>query len=298
MIMKTTEQKTVLVTGATGTIGSEVVKQLLDVTPTINIKAGVHLVENAKKVKEDDRVEAVQIDYKKPETLKEAFKDADKLFLLTHDSPKSAEHASNLVAEAKKAGIRHIVKLSALGADMESVVASLRLHRQAEKIIEESGILYTFLRPGEFMQNFVNFDSQTIKEQDAFYLPAGDPKVSFVDVRDIAAVAVKTLTDNDKHNNKTYTITGPEALSYYQAAEILSNATGKKISYVNVSKKEARGAMKDTGINDWWINTIIEVYDFYKSGIQAQVSSAVEEVTGNKPISFSQFAKDYVQAFK
>jgi uncharacterized protein YbjT (DUF2867 family) len=297
--MKTAEQKTVLVTGATGTVGSEVIKQLSKASTDVNIKAGVHSVENAKLVKEDDRIKAVQIDYKKPETLKESFKDADKLFLLTHDSPKSPEHASNLVAEAKKSGIRHIVKLSALGADMESVVASLRLHRQAEKIIEESGIPYTFLRPGEFMQNFVNFDSQTIKEQGAFYLPAGDPKVSFVDVRDIAAVAVKTLTDDEKHNNnKTYTITGPEALSYYQAAEILSNATGKKISYVNVSKEEARRAMKEMGIDDWWINTIIEVYDFYKSGIQAQVSSAVEEVTGKKPISFSQFAKDYVQAFK
>jgi uncharacterized protein YbjT (DUF2867 family) len=185
---------------------------------------------------------------------------------------------------------------------MESVVASLRLHRQAEKIIEESGIPYTFLRPGEFMQNFVNFDSQTIKEQGAFYLPAGDPKVSFVDVRDIAAVAVKTLTDDDenddKHNNKTYTITGPEALSYYQVAEILSNATGKKISYVNISKEEARGAMKEMGIGDWWINTIIEVYDLYRSGIQAQVSSALEEVTGKKAISFSQFAKDYADAFR
>jgi uncharacterized protein YbjT (DUF2867 family) len=194
-------------------------------------------------------VEVVVIDYDKPESLAAAFKDADKLFLLTHDSPKSAKHASNLVAEAKESGIRHIVKLSALGADMESVVASLRLHRQAEKIIEESGIPYTFLRPGEFMQNFVNFDSQTIKEQGAFYLPAvGDPKVSFVDVRDIAAVAVKALTDDDgnddKHKGKVYTITGPEALSYYQAAEILSNATGKKISYVNVSKEEARQGMK------------------------------------------------------
>jgi uncharacterized protein YbjT (DUF2867 family) len=137
--MKTTEQETILVTGATGTVGSEVVKQLSRATTDVNIKAAVHSIENVKKVVKDDRVEAVQIDYDKPETLAAAFKDADKLFLLTHDSPKSAKHASNLVAEAKKSGIRHIVKLSALGADMESV-DSLRLHRQAEKIIEESGI--------------------------------------------------------------------------------------------------------------------------------------------------------------
>jgi uncharacterized protein YbjT (DUF2867 family) len=209
MSMKSTEQETILVTGATGTLGSEVVKQLSGNKSDVKVKAAVHSIENAKKV-QHERVEAIQIDYKKPESLSSAFKGVDKLFLLTHPSPKTTEHELNLVNEAKKSGVRHIVKQSVMGADMESVVGSLRLHRQAEKIIEEPGIPYTFLRPGEFMQNFVNFDSQTIKEQGAFYLPAGDPKVSFVDVRDIAAIAVKTLTDDDgnddKHNNKTYTI--------------------------------------------------------------------------------------------
>ncbi|MDP8942353.1 MAG: SDR family oxidoreductase, partial [Thermoproteota archaeon] len=217
--------ETILITGATGTVGSEVVKQLSSNTTDINIKAAVHSIENAKKV-QYDKVEVVQIDYNKPETLKEAFKDADKLFLLTHPSPKSAEHESNLVTEAKKAGIRHIVKQSIMGADLQADVEAMRLHRQAEKIIEESGIPYSFLRPNEFMQGFINFQGPTIKSNNAFYLPAQDAKVSIVDVRDIAAVAVKALTDDNKHNNKTYLITGPETLSYYQAAEILSNATG------------------------------------------------------------------------
>jgi uncharacterized protein YbjT (DUF2867 family) len=293
--------ETILVTGATGTVGSEVIKQLSSATTATNIKAAIHSLENVKKVKKD-RVEAVQIDYNKPESLTAALKDADKLFLLTHDSSKSAEHASNLVAEAKKSGIRHIVKQSVMGADLQADVGTMRLHRLAEKVIEESGIPFTFLRPNEFMQNFVNFHSPSIKSNNAFYLPAQDAKVSIVDVRDIAAVAVKALTDDDgnddKHNNKTYLITGPEALSYHQAAEILSKATGKKISYVNVSDEEARGAMKEMGIDDWTINTISELYDYFRKGYASQVSSAVEEVTGKKPISFSQFAKDYAEAFK
>jgi uncharacterized protein YbjT (DUF2867 family) len=107
----------------------------------------------------------------------------------------------------------------------------MRLHRQAEKIIEESGIPYTFLRPNEFMQGFINFQGPSIKNNNAFYLPAQDAKVTIVDVHDIAAVAVQALiTNNDKHKNKTYLITGPEALSYYQAADILSNATGLQLS--------------------------------------------------------------------
>jgi uncharacterized protein YbjT (DUF2867 family) len=295
---------TILITGATGTVGSEVVKQLSSATPAVKIKAAVHSVENMKRVKDDDdddRIEPVLFDYEKPETVREALRGVDKLFLLTPETPTAAELASNMVTEAKKTGIRHIVKQSVQAADTAAAVATLRLHRQAEKIIEESGIPYTFLRPGEFMQNFIRWYSETIKEQGAFYLPAADTKVGFVDVRDIAAVAMKALTEDDdengKHNNKAYTITGPEELSYYQVAEILSNATGRKIDYVNISEEETRRAMKDMGISEWLINGVIEVIELYRSGIP-QLSSAVEEITGKKPISFSQFAKDYAHVFR
>jgi uncharacterized protein YbjT (DUF2867 family) len=295
-----TKQETILVMGATGTLGGEVVKQLSSSTPAVNIKAGVHSAQNVNKVKDGDKVEVVLIDYNKPETLKEALSQVDKLFLLTPDVPNAHELASNLVIEAKKAGIRHIVKQSVMGADLEADVGTFRLHRQAEKIIEQSEIPFTFLRPNEFMQNFVNFHSHFIKNNNAFYLPLEDAKVSLVDVRDIAAVAVKSLTEDrsDKHNNNTYLITGPEALSYYQAAEILSSATDKKISYVNISEEEARRAMKEMGMSDWLINTISELHDYFRKGNASQVSSAVEEVTGKKPISFSQFAKDYAEAFR
>jgi uncharacterized protein YbjT (DUF2867 family) len=272
--MKTT-QETILVMGATGTLGGEVVKQLSSSTPAINIKAGVHSAQNVKKVKDGDEVEVVLIDYNKPETLKEALSQVDKLFLLTPDVPNAHELASKLVIEAKKAGIRHIVKQSVMGADLEADVGTFRLHRQAEKIIEQSGIPFTFLRPNEFMQNFINFHSPSIKNNNAFYLPLEDAKVSLVDVRDIAS-----------------------ALSYHQAADILSNATGKKISYVNISEEETRGAMKEMGMGDWLINTISELHDYFRKGNASQVSSAVEEVTGKKPISFSQFAKDYAEAFR
>jgi uncharacterized protein YbjT (DUF2867 family) len=104
--------------------------------------------------------------------------------------------------------------------------------------------------------------------------------------------------DGDKHYNKTYMVTGPEALSYHQAAKILSNATGKKIDYVNISDEEARGAMKEAGLDDWLINTISDLYTYFRKGYASEVSSAVEEVTGMKPTTFAQFAKDYADAFR
>jgi uncharacterized protein YbjT (DUF2867 family) len=293
-----TKQESILVTGASGNIGSEVVKQLLSDAPEVRIKAAVHSSQNVKKVKYDDRVKVIQIDYNEPETLREALRSVDKLFLLTPDTPKAAELASNMVTEAKKAGIRHIVKQSVMGADLEADVGTMRLHRQAEKAIEQSGIPFTFLRPNEFMQNFVNFHSPSIRGNNAFYVPLEDAKVSLVDVRDIAAVAVKSLTDEDRHKNKTYLITGPEALSYHQVAEILSNTTGRKINYVNISDEEARAAMKEIGMSDWLINTVSELSDYFRKGKASEISPAVDEVTGKKPISFSQFANDYVDAFR
>ena len=109
------------------------------------------------------------------------------------------------------------------------------------------------------MQGFINFQGTTIKSNNAFYIPSEDAKVSFVDARDIAAVAVKALVDGDKHYDKTYMVTGLEALFYHQTAEILSNATGKKIGYMNISEEETRGGMKEAGLDDWLIS--------YNSGI-------------------------------
>ena len=289
--------ETILVSGATGTLGSEVVKQLSS-HADVNVKAAARSVEKIKDL--GDRVKAISIDYNKPESLKEALKNVDKLFLLTPDVPNAHELASNLVNEAKKAGVRHIVKQSVMGADEDAEVGTMRLHHKAEKIIEESGIPYTFLRPNEFMQNFINFHGHSIKNNNAFCLPVENAKVSVVDVRDIAAVAVKALAKNGKNAsiNKSYLITGPEALSYHQMAELLSNATGKKIGYVSISEEEARAGMKEMGMDNWLINTILELTNYYKKGHATQMSSAVEEETGRKPISFSQFANDYAQLFR
>lgn len=167
----------------------------------------------------------------------------------------------------------------------------------SEKLIIESAIPYTFLRPNEFMQGFINFQGTTIKSNNAFYVPAEDAKVSFVDTRDIAAMAVKALVEGDKHYNKAYMVTGPEALSYHQAADKLSNATGRKIDYVNISEEETRDALKETGMDDWLINSILGLYMLYRNDHASEVSSAVEEVTGRKATTFV-VATDHADAFR
>ena len=258
--------ETILITGATGTVGGEVIRQLVSINSEVSIKIAGHSLQKLEKIIEDDRIKSTQIDFNKPETLREALKSTDKVFLLTPFQSDMVQHSSNMLAEIKNAGnIKHIVKLSVMGADFEP---GGRLHRQVEKMIEDSGIAYTFLRPNAFMQNFVNFYSHTIKEQGVLSLPAGDGKVSFVDARDIAAVAVQALTNNNdgKHNSKTYDITGPEALSYDDAVNILSEQVGKKITYVSVSNNDAFKSMKDIGLDDWLINMILEGYSDLRNG--------------------------------
>ena len=207
-----TTNTSVLVTGGDGNIGREVISQLLSKKDD-NLKIVVGVRSLDKKKDTGNRVishDSVEIEYDNPETVREALKGMDTLFLLTPTHPKMLEFTSNLVDGANKSGVKHIVKLSHIRADPadEPQISITRLHHQAEEIIEESGIPFTFLRPNFFMQNFVNF--YLGKDQSSIYLPAEEGKVSFVDVRDIAAISVQALINNidGKYNSKAYTITG------------------------------------------------------------------------------------------
>jgi len=292
---------TILVTGATGTVGSEVVKQLVSSSDNnnITIRAAIHSQNKADNFKQYKTVQTVNMDYNKSETIADALNHVDKLFLLTLPAPDIAIY-SNLVKEIRKyAGINHVVKLSSMGAEtgLETIIG--RIHTEEEKIIEESGIPFTFLRPPAFMQNFITQFGYTIKTQDAFYVPAGDAKISFVDARDVAAVSVRALTsDSQQHIGKTYAITAQEAISYGQAAEILSKEVGRRISYVDIPEEDARKGMEENGMDAWLIDAIMEFYSIIKAGRASQTTNIVEQITGHKPISFSQFAKDYAKFFR
>jgi uncharacterized protein YbjT (DUF2867 family) len=291
--------QTILVTGVTGTVGNQVLKQLSSASRNISIRAAGRSVENVKRVVNSDEVEPVQIDYYEPETISKAVKDVDSVFLVTPFQSDMVELTSNFLKEAKKHNVKFMVMLSSLlAADIEHETTVGRLHRQEEKIIEESGISFTFLRPNAFMQNFLNFFGLTIKTQNAIYLPAGNQKVGFIDVRDIAAVAVREVTRyQSRHENMAYRITGPEALSFSQAAEIISHEIGREIKYIDITDEEARKRMKEIGMDDWLTESMVEQFYSIRVGYASQTTTLVERIVGRKPITFSQFVKDYGQAF-
>lgn len=280
---------TILVTGATGNVGSQVVQQLIaaGITPRIAVR-----VKKADVLKQAG-AEPVEMDLDKPKTVQAAFEGVDKVFLVSPFVPNMVELAATLVEAAKKANLKQIVSLSALA---QPGITLSKWHGDVEKMIADSGISFTILRPNGFMQNFVNSMADTIKTQNAFYAPVGEGKVSLVDIRDIAAVAVVALT-NSGHEG-TYIITGPEALSNERIAEIFSQALGRTINYVDTPEDVARQGMQSAGMPDLIVNTLLELYASYKVGQASTVSPAVEQVTGKKPISFEQFVKDYADAFK
>jgi uncharacterized protein YbjT (DUF2867 family) len=282
----------ILVTGSTGTVGSEVVKQLAATGAAI--RAAVQLTSNTETIRQAG-AEPFVMNFADAESVRAALEGVEKAFLLTPVIQDQTGVTAGFVAAAKEAGLQHIVKLSVLGVDSDSDFLLGKQHRQSERDIADSGIAFTFLRPNFFMQNFLGQTS--IKAQGAFYDSSGDARASHVDVRDIAAIAVAALTESG-HESKIYEITGPQALSNFEIADILSSVTGKKIAYVPVSDDDARQGMKAAGMPEWLIEALIELIQIKRAGNAQTISTDVEPLLGRRPIAFEQFARDHVEAFK
>jgi uncharacterized protein YbjT (DUF2867 family) len=282
----------ILVVGATGTNGREVVHRLADSGRAVRA-----LVRNPARAGDLQRpgVEIAAGELDDVASLNAALEGVDHAFLVTAVDPRDVEWIGNFVGAAKRSGSPHVVKFSAMGADAGSPVELLRQHGESDVLIVGSGLPYTILQPNSFFQNMF-WSSGTIKDHGAFYLPVGDARQSQLDVRDIASVAVKVLTEPG-HEGMTYELTGPEALTFHEIADHLSKATGKPIRYVPVTRAAAEESMRKSGMPDWNVRAVGELYDFFASGQAARVSYVIERVTGRTPIRFEQFARDFASAF-
>lgn len=282
----------ILLTGATGTSGSEIAKQLS--AAGSHFRALVRDRRNAGPLS-GLNVELVEGDLGKPETLTKLLEGIDHALLLSSPDERQVEFQGNFIEAAKRAGVSHVVKFSAIGAAPDSISKFLRWHAQTERQLEQSGMGYTLLRPSSFMQNFLQ-SAGTIQSQGAIYAPIGGAKISFVDVRDIAAVAVKALTEPG-HEGKTYIITGPESLSHADVAEKLSKALAKKVNFVDLPPEAFKQAVMGAGIPEWLADGLNELYADWRTGSIAAVSPVVSDVAKKQPIPFDQFARDHMAAF-
>ncbi|UYZ59056.1 SDR family oxidoreductase [Hymenobacter latericus] len=288
--------ETILVTGATGTVGSELVRALI--TRGAHTRAAVHSIIKGDRLRHfNPEIQLVEVDYHRPATLPVAFTGVDRVFLLTPFSDDQLAINEQLVEAAKAAGVKQVVRLSAAGADAEPGIQLGRWHRQMEQYLAQSGLSYTVLRPTSFMQNFVNYQGQSIREQGAIYLPLGEGRMSYIDAFDIAEVAATILTDPDvaRHHGQAYTLTGPQALGHAEIASIIGQATGRPVQYVDVPEHAARQAMQ--GAPQWMVDSMMELNALGKAGHLAGTTSAVEQLTGRPPRTFQEFAQEHRHAF-
>ena len=284
----------ILVTGATGNVGSLLVPSLTGLGADVRV-----LVRDESKAQGliDLGVETVVGDLDKPDSLDAAFRGVDKVFLITPPNPNQVIQAENGIQAAKRAGNPFLVRLSA-GA-IRNMPGALPLiaaqHAETDETVKESGLPYNLLQAHFFMQNTM-MSAQTVASDGAVYIPFNDGKIGMIDVRDIVDVAVKVLTE-DGHEGKSYNLTGPASISFGDVAAALSTAVGKQVDYVNVPLEAAREEMIGMGLPEWIADAFGEYFTAFSEGYGDFTTPDVEKVTGNPARSYETFARDFAQVF-
>ncbi|GAB4210276.1 MAG: NmrA family NAD(P)-binding protein [Roseiflexaceae bacterium] len=275
----------ILVTGATGTVGAEVLEELRRMgAPVV---AAVRDVQRAQRTL-GDQIAYATFDFAKPETYGPALTGVRKLFLMRPPAIGDARQLSPLIAAARRAGVEHVVFLSLLGVEHNRVVP----HYGIEQDLLASGMDWTFLRASFFMQNLSTTHRDDIRDGDVIFVPAGDGRTSFIDARDIGAVGALALTD-DRHRNQAYPLTGDTALTYGEVAELLSQALNRPIRYPRPSIPAFALRMRSRGLDWAFILVMIGIYTTARLGMAGGVTPDTAQLLGRAPISVAQFARDY-----
>jgi len=276
--------KMMVLTGATGQVGGEVLRRL--VHRDVPVRALVRDPMKAEVMRRSG-VGTVEGDFAEPATLDRALEGADAMFLQCANVPEQVELESNAVDAAVRAGVRRVVKLSILGAEIGSPVPFRDWHGRIEERLKGSGADFTILRPNFFIQGL----AALVGADGNIYAPTGEGRVGWVDIRDVAEVAARTLTE-EGHEGKTYTITGPESLSLAEVADKLSEAAGREIHYIDVSPEAAREGMVSSGISEWFAEALLALFAAIRQGDLDAVTSTVARVGGTEPRAFSEYAHE------
>lgn len=277
----------ILVTGASGSIGSRLVTRLRELDANFTLMSS----------KPTPGSPAVQGDFNDPASLQRAFAGVHTLFLLLPLVPNKLQLADNAVQAARAAGVSHIVRSSGAGADADSPVSLARLQGSIDAKVAASGIAHTFLRPSSFMQNWINFSAAQIKAGTVF-APHGNGAQSVIDARDIADAAAAVLVNPAPHNGKAYTLTGAEALTDAQMLASISQAIGRTVNYVDAPETAALQAMQGMGMPEVMIDWFMSLNHVIKQGWAAGITDDVQRLTGQAPRRFADFVRENAAAWR
>jgi uncharacterized protein YbjT (DUF2867 family) len=284
----------ILVTGASGTVGRPVLEEVVKTG-----KPAKAMYRSAKDARSAPAgVATVIADFADKASLAKALQGIDTIYLVCSPIPQLVELESNVIEVCKQAGLGYVVLNSALGAG-DYPKSFPKWHRQVEDKLKASGLQYAIFRPNSFMQNIAAYNAPSIRTQGAFYSAMGDAKLSLIDVRDIAAIVAKALTNPAAFAGKTIELNGPEAFSYSEIAEKISRVAGRPVNFVNIPEAAQRQGMLDLGMPEWQVNALLELQQYYTvAGKGADVTPPIKDFLGRAPITLDQYLNENKDIFR
>ncbi len=279
------KKKSILVVGSSGMIGSEIVKILEKQGHKVRgITSNKSLFPFSK-----GGFEKVFANLETGEGINHAFEGIDRAFFLSPPGfVDQYKIISPLIQAAKKSGLEKVVLMTALGVNHNETSP----FRRAELELEKSGLSFNIVRPNWFMQNFNTFWIQGILEKNKILLPAGQSKVSFIDARDISAVAATLLTSDDK-NNCAFDLTGSEGIDHNEVANAISKAVDRKITYEEIKPSVLKEQLLSAGLKDDYSSFVVSLFEYIRNGFNASETNNVKEILGREPIGIKKYVDDY-----
>ncbi len=281
----------IFITGATGTIGSALLPNLL--ASGMEVTA---LARNPEKIAPHKNLNVVKGDLSNPTSYGENLNDVDAAFLLTSGTPEMLRLQTDFIATCIQKEVPFILKQSAMGVGSQSHIQMFEWHRQIEVQLKASGISYTIIQPNTFTQNLLAHIN-SIQQENLIYAPTGEGKVSYIDARDIAKVATKILADPEPHKNKTYRLTGREALSMGQIAEIIGKLIEKDVNFISVTPKQGKESLLGFGMEEWLVDDITAIAMLAAEGKAAEITDDYKLITADSPKTVTVSLADFRSAF-
>jgi uncharacterized protein YbjT (DUF2867 family) len=282
----------ILVTGASGNVGKTVLQEVAK----SGAKHRAMYRSAAEATKAPAGTETVIADFAKPETLGAALRGVESVYLVCSPIPELVQLESNMIDACVAAGVKHVVQNSALGAE-DYDKSFPGWHRKVEDKLKGTRLTWTILRPNSFHQNVVAFYAPTIRTQGVFYSSMRDAKNSFIDVRDIAVVAARSLSGGE-HVGKIYELNGPEAINYAELARKISKVAGHEVKYVDIPMDAQKKAMLEQGMPEWLVAALLDLQQYYLSGKGGETDGLLQKLLGRAPTTMDEFLKENAAEFR
>jgi uncharacterized protein YbjT (DUF2867 family) len=282
----------ILITGASGSAGKAVLQEALK--QQTKVRAMFRSKEDAANA--PSGCEPVLADYADKSSLRAALNGVTSVYVVCSPIPQLVELESNMLDACQESGVKHVVLNSALGAE-DFPKSFPAWHRKVEDKLKTMRMTFTILRPNGFLQNIAAFFAPTIRTQNAFYADLGETKISYLDIGDIAGVAVKSLQAG-AHVGKIYELNGPEAVSNQELARRISKVAGRPVNYVDLLSSTYRDSMLGLGMPEWQVTALLELHEYYNQARGAKTDGLLKSLIERDPVTLDQYLAANAQEFR